>query len=205
MAEWSWRNWFNPKLLYKGGQPFQTFASGHEPGFLERKLEGVVGNPQEKTALEVGPGASPVIAKLPFQKRYYLDVSAMILRQLREKTGEKNLVLGDVKHIPFKAGRNFHVVVANEVLTHVPAEKRVEVAIELAKQAGEHLVITDRAADSPKYIKLKLDPHQIERDTGAVRAKPLSEALKKAGFKVEVEYRHPKPYAGYFVLHARRE
>lgn len=190
---------FEPKKLYSDGKvPFFTLATFHK-GMLREKLKKLVGEASKHDALEVGPGESPIISMLGFKNKTFLDVSHEMAKRYTGK-----VLTGTLEEFPFKKSKRFGVIVANEVLNHIPPENRVNAVENLAEHA-EHLMIVDRPLSFLEKIAALFPV--IPRDVSKVDERTIEKTLKRKGFTVEKEYGELdviKAKIKYFILTAKK-
>lgn len=140
--------WFG-REFYGKRQPFLTLAKtvqGRKRIIEEiRKLT----HPTYDKAIEVGPGTMPVITKLPFETKVFLERSQELAEQLKKtlskhkgRKGAAEIVVGDILTSSAKTPE-YNVAVANEVLTHVEPRLREKALKNLASFAN-NLVIVER-------------------------------------------------------------
>jgi hypothetical protein len=157
------RDWYAPARFYVSGYPAGYTSSLRDHPNLVRALRRIVRKLAPRRALEVGPGDRSLIAGC--RRRVYLDVSPPFLARLRGRR-----VAGDVAALPFRA-KSFDLVVACDVLCHVPPRRRAR-AIDALVRAGERvlLVLGGGASD---IARSAVHPAAVER------------RLRRAGLSVE--------------------
>lgn len=72
---------------YKTGQNFSTFLRNSPLNIdkVAQEVKKLVGTPSQTTALEVGPGAHPLIAGLGFKRTYFMDQSKVVASSLKDR------------------------------------------------------------------------------------------------------------------------
>ncbi|MEK6953803.1 MAG: class I SAM-dependent methyltransferase [Candidatus Micrarchaeota archaeon] len=139
--------WLDPRKLYAGLKPGETFGTLTHTGIPAEFLQKVLRDPGRMTALEVGPHIVPTALDLPFKSTTMMDISDAGLWALREMVLRRHpkrkvsYVAGDVLNMPLK-GR-FDVGIMNGVLGHLPPEKH-EAAVKALISRVRHAFISDR-------------------------------------------------------------
>ena len=149
---------------YTYSQSFPTFArltSGRK--YLSNLLQRLVKEPANTTALEIGPGLSPLTTLLPFKKVFFLEKSKAVADDLGYSKIKKRVnyrrvvedrikdssfensrvIVGDLRALPFGLKTSFGVIIMNEVLTHVIPSERLSVIAELAEKT-DRILLVDR-------------------------------------------------------------
>jgi SAM-dependent methyltransferase len=166
---------------------------------LKKEIQKLVPNSSRATALEIGPGLAPVLSYFPFRETYYLEQSPAIARQLlKQNLSQKktksisHFMVGDIQRLPFSKSTRFDLVVMNEVLTHVPPGKRVQVLKKIASCAS-HLLLVERPRPAYRKFLDSLYPEMRQKRTPAqlkgiysayTHFPPLVSMLSSQGWKV---------------------
>lgn len=184
---------------------------------LAEKINLLVPDPQEASALEIGPGTSPILPYFPFRETYFLEQSAEITRTLAEQEKKRrtktrsHFIVGDILKLPFSKTKRFDLVVMNEVLTHVRSSKRVGVVKKVASMSNALLIVERPQGSYAQFLK-QLYPEMFGQRTKTqlkdiystyTRIQPLVKMLKDVGWVVKTE----KVISGetYCILYARRK
>ncbi|HZX33865.1 MAG TPA: class I SAM-dependent methyltransferase [archaeon] len=189
---------------YTYSQSFPTFArltSGRK--YLSNLLQRLVKEPANTTALEIGPGLSPLTTLLPFKKVFFLEKSKAVADDLGYSKIKKRVnyrrvvedrikdssfensrvIVGDLRALPFGLKTSFGVIIMNEVLTHVIPSERLSVIAELAEKT-DRILLVDRKLMPLEELKrshieyAKKELKYMERYSGADAEKRRAELLK---------------------------
>jgi hypothetical protein len=150
--------WFDPASLYAEGFTGQATTALRMFPLLRQHLRQLVAEVRPRRALEVGPGDRALISQVPH--RVYLDVARTFLEAL---DGQR--VLGDALACPFGAD-TFDLVVAADVLTHVPADRRAAALAEFARLAPRVLLFVNAAGAA----EVRHSGERIDDTEGALAA-----------------------------------
>ncbi|MDO8626846.1 MAG: class I SAM-dependent methyltransferase [Candidatus Diapherotrites archaeon] len=157
--------------------PFRTFVKEGEfhVDVLENELKKLVTNPENCTALEIGPGQNPVIPRLPFKRMVFLDRSFNLVKYLPgtkvpvQIPGERypealpldfvagkraKYVVGDARKLPFGKTK-FDVAMVAEVFTHVRPEERITALNEIMQRCNA-FVLVDRPTQSLPELRKEI-------------------------------------------------
>ncbi len=187
---------------YTKKQPFATFLTCHGEmipenlKFTLKKIKALVPEIKNSIALEIGPGLAPVILHLSFHTSYLVEQSKEMVRTLSKKEKRKNVhyLVGDISHLPKSLPKVVDIVVMSEVLTHVRPAKRISIVKKIARMSSSLLIVERPRTTYTKFLQT-LYPlmegsrtAQQQRDIYATYTdvKPLIQALRSAGFDVEV-------------------
>ncbi len=129
--------WFEPARLYARGFHGQVQTCLQLFPHLRAHLERIVAEVAPRWALEVGAGDRPLIGGVA--QRVFLDVAPALLRSL-----DGLRVLADLRACPLRPGR-FDLVVAADVLTHIPPSERPDALAALARLAPRLLLLLNGA------------------------------------------------------------
>lgn len=124
-------SWFNPKEFYADGFPASLTSAVRTFSVVAEKIKALIAMTNVRRILEIGPGEAPMTAG---PSVVYLDVVTCFLAGLN---GGK--VAGAIQKLPFKKDA-FELVVAVDVLPHVPANERVTAMREMMRVAPRVLV-----------------------------------------------------------------
>ena len=166
--------WFKPIELYKNGFP-KGFASYVQilPG-VKKKIIETVHEIKCESALEIGPGAQPVIKDVP--KHIFLDISKYFLNGQEITRG--TAFLGKAEKLPFK-DNSFDVVVANDVLVHMRLQDRIVALKEMARVSKGRIIIFE-------HESITEDGKMLNRNLSTtedlwIDLEQLKETMKEAG------------------------
>lgn len=159
------QDWFAPAKLFQGGQYPKRVSSALKifPD-LRFEIQRIVVSIAPRRALEIGPGDRPLISAV--RGAVYLDIVSGFLGRL-----EGRRVRGDVREAPFRDDA-FDLVVASDLLTHIPPPERALAVSEILRLAPRALFFNPEAG------------------TPEVKSSPVStpmivETLEDEGFDVE--------------------
>jgi ubiquinone/menaquinone biosynthesis C-methylase UbiE len=96
------------------------------------------------SVLDVGCGTGLLLSKLAAKRRIGVDLSSGLLKQLRNKGGDRGLELvqADAESLPFRAD-SFDTVYSVNLLEHVPHPERVvSEGVRVLKRGGKLILIT---------------------------------------------------------------
>ncbi len=181
------RDWFDPARLFDRGYPDGlTSALRALPGVRQTVREEILGF-GARSVLEIGPGDAPVADGI--EGAVFLDIAPGFLARL---AGPR--VVADLFHAPFRAG-TFDLVVASDVLTHIPPRQRRR-ALARIVELGRDLLL--------------FNP---EPGTGQVRdspspSRPILDFLEARRFRVETRRFIARAPSGEYAMHlvaARRD
>ncbi|GEM_PF-2451230 len=218
------RQWKTGRHFVKG-QPFHTFALVHRNRqFINAEMRKLVPKPENTTALEIGPGISPVIQGLPFKEYFLLEQSPGLAKELqRTVEGETthsrvffpqslpsdyakkwHIMDGRIEKLNFGQNERFGLVVANEVFTHVLEKDRMSAFRGISEKADALLVI-DRPVVRLEDVKQNVIAQARQMLEKVAESRPLAKlvgTVKIEGISLEEQERaanamlkHPLSFA----------
>ena len=159
-----------------------------KPKFSNMKI------PDEKRVLEVGCGAQFVFESA--RKKFGVDITPVLIRGLRRKNRDVNLVVSDARFLPFRSNI-FYVVTAIMVLHHLVglnasvSKSNIELCLSELKRVSEkkgRICILEHLANNKFisllffYITLICDKLNIELDYFQIQAKVITYYLDEKSF-----------------------
>ena len=140
--------------------------------------------PQGKYLLDAGSGPIQYPAYLAYsegyQKRLCFDISITALEEARQRIGEHGLfVVGDISHLPFKAGA-FDSAVSLHTIHHLPPEEHIPAYLEIHRvlAAGSPGVLVN-GWDNPPLVRLLNAPRLFYRRLQSGRKSKQDKVSKK--------------------------
>ncbi len=205
-------------------QPFQTFvqySKTHE--IIQTHLNALLSHPKRSSALEIGPGANPILSRFGFKEPHYIEQSKALAHQLTEKNPTAHVLVGDIRNPDVRPKKPVELIVLNELLTHIEPRRRLQVMKKLAAYTTAFFIIDrpqPKLADFRQWHHLetrfmarlqtklgekKQPPRKksaselAQEHTRLVAFEPLVEYLTQEGFNVQSH-----TYGAYRILTAKK-
>ena len=193
--------WFNPHDRVGKGLISPRTLMSHMAHEVVPRFREFIRNPENMTALEIGPGVNPLANRLPFKSVTYLEGdserSGLRGQKARIRRGESpekpRFVVGLMQRPPFN--NVFGVCIVNEVFTHIRPKRRIA-ALRKAMKISNNIFIIDRFGSS--------HPHSLKETL--VDPMPLLDELDRHGFQTDMVVFPQVDFSldKYFIIMAKR-
>lgn len=161
----AFEHWFDPPRLFAGGAyPKRVSSALKMFPDLHFEIQRIIVGIAPRRALEIGPGDRPLIGSV--RGPVYLDLVPGFLGRL-----EGRRVQGDVREAPFRDAA-FDLVVAADLLTHIPPRDRSLALSEVLRLAPRVLLFNPEAGTP----EVRMSPVPTEM---------IVETLEDEGLEVE--------------------
>ncbi len=157
-------DWFDPKGMFASGYPEGITSALRALPQMREVVRDTVAALAPRVALEVGPGDAPTLE--PGAGRVFADVVPRFLAPLGPRA-----LLASVLALPFDT-RSFDVVLAADILTHIPPAERPGAIAELMRVAAT-------------IVLFNPEPGTDGEEDSAVPTAPLVAQLEGAGWRVD--------------------